>query len=261
MENKENKKRKLIALLATLLAHGVLLICFIFFGLTHAYPPPPEMGIEVDMGGGGGGGSSAGNIAQNSPPSAPQTSNQQLLTQNTEETAALNANKTKPSTQQTVNQPVTKQPSVTPDPQPTVNQNALFPNKKGTGGSNTGGTGTGIGTGDGSGIGDGTGSGSGGGSGAGSGGGTGDFYLDGRPVINKAYPKAKNNLNGVVKIEFRADPQGNVTHAEVLMRGTTIQDPAIWEECKQAAKKSTFKAKTDAPTEQKGIITYKFIPQ
>ena len=105
----------------------------------------------------------------------------------------------------------------------------------------------------------GTGRGSGSGIDTDAGAGIGDFWLDGRPVICKAYPKARENTSGIVVVEFRADRNGNVIYAKAGARGTTINDAALWAECERAAKLSKFKAKEDAPTEQRGTIRYRFV--
>ena len=97
------------------------------------------------------------------------------------------------------------------------------------------------------------------GSGSGSGVGTGDFWLDGRPVVYKVYPKASENTSGIVVVEFRADKEGNVKYAKAGARGTTINDNALWAECERAAKMSKFKEKKDAPDEQRGTIRYRFV--
>lgn len=102
-------------------------------------------------------------------------------------------------------------------------------------------------------------SGTGSGSGSSVGTGTGDFWLDGRPVICKAYPKYSENASGIVVVEFSADRDGNVKYAKAGARGTTINDAALWAECEKAAKKSKFKAKEDAPDEQRGTIRYRFV--
>lgn len=233
----------------------IYLLLFVFFrtcGLKHMVPPPPEYGIELDMSGGGGGGAS---VAENRPSDAApaaqptprtQTAAPRVSTQRTEATPKVTADQPKTTT--------TTQ--TTPaEPQPTVNENALF--KKKPGGST--GSGSGSGSGQGSGTGVGIGSGSGGGVGSGSGQGTGDFWLDGRPVVNKAYPKARENTSGLVIVEFRADKEGKVIYAKAGVRGTTINDSELWAECERAAKLSTFKAKDDAPAEQRGTIRYKFV--
>jgi hypothetical protein len=247
-----SKRNKAIALITTAVLHGLLLLCFIFMGLTHQVPPPPEYGIEVDMGGGGGG---SDRQSSDRPTVAQQTSSRardNVSTQDIEATANLNtAKRTTPNPNNTPQPTTTTETNVSETP--TVNQNALFRRNTAQGG----GSGSGSGTGKGSGSGTGTGSNA--GSGVGNYGG--DFYLDGRPVINKAFPKAKNNLEGIVKVDFRADREGNVVYAKAGGRGTTINDPQIWEECEKAAMRSKFKANHDAQVEEKGVITYRFIIQ
>jgi hypothetical protein len=262
---KDKKRNKVIALITTVILHGLLLICFVFMGLTYQVPPPPEYGIEIDMGGGGGGGGNPKNTHRTTTASNPAAS-EHISTQNTEESVALNTTR-KPNIDRTQQQtaPVDNQSKV--EEAPTVNQNALFrrntaqSGEGGSGGGSGGGTGTGYGSGTGSGTGSGSGSGSGGGSGSGMGDGIGDFFLNGRPVVSKAFPKTKNNLEGVVKVDFRADRDGNVIYAKAGGRGTNINDPQIWEECEKAAKLSKFKAKSDAQIEEKGVITYRFVLQ
>ena len=94
---------------------------------------------------------------------------------------------------------------------------------------------------------------------AGTGAGNGEFFLDGRPVVKKAYPKARVNTSGLVIVEFHADPEGNVVYTKAGVRGTTINDAELWAECERAAKQSKFKAKVDAVSEQKGTIRYRFV--
>jgi hypothetical protein len=86
----------------------------------------------------------------------------------------------------------------------------------------------------------------------------GDFFLEGRPVINKVFPKTENNMEGTVIVEFRADKGGNVVYAKAGGKGTSINDQQIWEECERAAIRSKFKAKPDAQVEEKGLIRYRF---
>ncbi|MDR1878457.1 MAG: hypothetical protein LBQ64_02710 [Bacteroidales bacterium] len=242
---------KVIAWITTAVLHGLLLLCFIFMGLTHQVPPPPEYGVELDLGGGGGGSSIQSVDRPTGTQQTSPSSSDKISTQDIEETATLNtAKRTTPNPNNTP-QPTTTKTNVSETP--TVNQNALFKRNTAQGG----GSGTGSGTGKGSGSGTGTGSNA--GSGVGNAGG--DFYLDGRPVESKAFPKAKNNLEGTVKVDFRADREGNVTYAKAGGRGTTINDQQVWEECEKAAMRSKFKAKPDAQVEEKGVITYRFIIQ
>lgn len=241
IENKQEKKNKIIAFTSVGIVYILMFVCFIFLGLTHQVPPPPEYGIEVDMSGGGGGGSSGSVDSKSS--AIPKTSQvaQKIATQNTDMTTAVPSG--------------TKQNATTTPTAPTVDDRAMFKPRNKQGG---GGEGTGQGSGKGSGVGPGEGSGTGGGIGSGHGTGIGDFWLDGRPVIQKAYPKSKNNLEGVVVVEFRADKAGNVIFAKAGVKGTTITDPDVWRECERAAKESKFKSKADALAEEKGKITYKF---
>ncbi len=242
VENKQQKKNKIIAILSVVIVYILMFLCFIFLGLTHQVPPPPEYGVEVDMSGGGGGGSSGSENKQSTSTTTTQPS-KKIATQRTEETSSIVSGKNQQTTKEIM---------------PTVNEDALFKRRTTQG---TGGEGTGIGSGEGSGIGPGSGSGSGGGSGAGYGSGDGDFWLDGRPVIKKAFPKSKNNMEGLVIVEFRADKEGNVIYAKAGIKGTTILDSDIWKECEKAAKESKFKSKSDASTEEKGVIRYRFIIQ
>ncbi len=233
------KKNKIIAWSISIGLHIIVLVCFFFLGLKHQVPPPPEYGIEIAMGGGGGGAAGATTATAATP-----VAQEKLITQEQEATTAL------ASAQKPTNKPV-KTPATTPkvtEPAPTINQNALFKRN----------TNTNSGTG--SGIGSGTGSGKGSGSGNGMGNGDGDgFFLNGRPVIKKAFPKSQNNLNGIVIVEFRANPEGKVVYAKAGVRGTTITDPHVWEACEEAARNSLFQSKANAGAEERGTITYRFV--
>ena len=251
-ETPEERRYRMVAAVVVVVVYLLLFLFFIAAGLKHQVPPPPEYGIELDMSGGGGGGSAqvsntrSDQPANTSPaPSQPKAA-PRVSTQRTEATPKVTTDQPKTNTT------AQAEPTVT---QPTVNENALFKKKKG--GST--GSGSGSGTGQGSGEGPGSGSGSGGGVGSGSGQGTGDFWLDGRPVVFKAYPKGGENISGWVIVEFRADKDGNVIYAKAGVRGTTINDSELWAECERAAKLSKFKAKDDAPAEQRGTIRYRFV--
>lgn len=249
-ENPEYKRNQWIAGACVAVVYAALLIFFIAAGLTHQVPPPPEYGIELDMSGGGGGGAAA--EASTPEPEAvasqPATraSSPRISTQRAEATPKVVAEQPK-------NTSATEQTTT----QPEVNQMALFSKKAGL--KSGGGEGGGSGSGTGSGNGPGSGSGSGGGQGSGAGAGTGAFFLDGRPVVYKAFPNGGENLNGMVFVEFRADKDGNVVYAKAGVRGTTLNDAALWKECERAAMKSKFKKKEDAAAEEKGTIRYKFV--
>lgn len=251
-ENPEYKRNQWIAGACVAVVYAALLIFFIAAGLTHQVPPPPEYGIELDMSGGGGGGASASVSApaDETPAAqaAPRPTSARVSTQRVEATHRVASE-----------QPKTTSNTVQDNPQPEVNQSALFRKKKG---QLAGGQGTGAGSGSGSGTGAGSGSGSGGGDGSGTGTGDDDgFKLYGRSVVHRAYPKGGENLNGIVVVEFRADRDGKVVYAKAGGRGTTINNAALWDECERAAMKSIFNKNADAAAEEKGTIHYKFVPR
>ena len=244
------RRNRIIGIVVSLLFHSLLFLMFCFMGLAYQYPPPPEIGIEVDMGGGSrGGGSKGGETAEIRTPQPSTTDN--TPTQDIDPTVPVNTT-TKPNPTPTNTHPPA-------DPVQVVDQKALFPPKKGNSGGggsggigNEGGTGKGIGSDSGDGD---------GGIGKSIGGGIGDFSLKGRPVVSKAFPPSRPNLEGIVVVEFRADREGNVIHAKAGARGTTITNAQIWDECEKAARRSKFKAKSDAEIEERGTITYKFVIQ
>ncbi|MBS7313972.1 MAG: hypothetical protein KIG54_04260, partial [Bacteroidales bacterium] len=124
-----------------------------------------------------------------------------------------------------------------------IDQNALFTKgrvKKGSGGS------TGVGEGSGKGSG-----GEGGGSGI-------SFSLAGRGSKSLPLPTATSSENGSIVVEIRVDQEGNVVFAKAVWKGTTLTDTNLWRRCEQAAKKSKFTAKPDAPELVPGTITYIF---
>ena len=41
---------KLIGLIVSIVAHGLLILCLLLMGLRYPDPPPPELGVEMDMG-------------------------------------------------------------------------------------------------------------------------------------------------------------------------------------------------------------------
>ena len=103
-------------------------------------------------------------------------------------------------------------------------------------------------------MGEGSGKGSGG-----EGGGSGvAFSLAGRGPKSLPEPTATSSENGSIVVEIRVDQEGNVVFAKAVWKGTTLTDTNLWRRCEQAAKKSKFTAKPDAPELQPGKITYIF---
>ena len=234
---------KLIGLIVSIVAHGLLILCLLLMGLRYPDPPPPELGVEMDMGEFSDVGTDSEHAAEGGEDLSSESSyandDNNELTQQSED-VPLTSKKT-PSPTKNKKKP---KDNVKPQSEETkIDQNALFTKgrvKKGSGGS------TGVGEGSGKGSG-----GEGGGSGI-------SFSLEGRGSTSLPKPTATSTENGTIVVTIMVDQEGNVVSAKAILRGTTLRDTNLWRRCEQAAKKSKFTAKPDAPELQKGTITYKF---
>ena len=208
------------------------------------------------------------------------TETEDMLAQETEDAPSVPVRTaTKPKktdTKPAVNQP----PQPVAVKQPVVDPNALYKKSKQTSDGTTGktgnqgredgttksgnyggtgsGKGTGSGTGTGSGIGSGTGSGVGSGNGSGTGSGT-SFELTGRSA--KYFPKPVYNSpeQGMIVVSIKVDQNGKVTYASAGAKGTTISEIGLRQQAEAAARRTTFSPNPDAPEEQRGTITYRFL--
>ena len=235
---------KLIGLIVSIVAHGLLILCLLLMGLRYPDPPPPELGVEMDMGEFSDVGTDSEHAAEGGEDLSSESSyandDNNELTQQSED-VPLTSKKT-PSPTKNKKKP---KDNVKPQSEETkIDQNALFTKgrvKKGSGGS------TGVGEGSGKGSG-----GEGGGSGI-------SFSLAGRGSKSLPEPTATSSENGSIVVEIRVDQEGNVVSAKAGARGTTLwEDKKLWRLCEQAAKKSKFTANPDAPELQPGKITYIF---
>lgn len=234
---------KLIGLIVSIVAHGLLVLCLLLMGLRYPDPPPPELGVEMDMGEFSDVGTDSEHAAEGGEDLSSESSyandDNSELTQQSED-VPLTSKKT-PSPTKNKKKP---KDNVKPQSDETkVDQNALFTKgrvKKGSGGS------TGVGEGSGKGSG-----GEGGGSGI-------SFSLEGRGSTSLPKPTATSTENGTIVVTIMVDQEGNVVSAKAILRGTTLRDTNLWRRCEQAAKKSKFTANPDAPELQGGKITYIF---
>lgn len=234
---------KLIGLIVSIVAHGLLILCLLLMGLRYPDPPPPELGVEMDMGEFSDVGTDSEHAAEGGEDLSSESSyandDNNELTQQSED-VPLTSKKT-PSPTKNKKKP---KDNVKPQSEETkIDQNALFTKgrvKKGSGGS------TGVGEGSGKGSG-----GEGGGSGI-------SFSLAGRGSKSLPLPTATSPENGSIVVEIRVDQEGNVVFAKAVWKGTTLTDTNLWRRCEQAAKKSKFTAKPDALELQPGKITYIF---
>ena len=234
---------KLIGLIVSIVAHGLLVLCLLLMGLRYPDPPPPELGVEMDMGEFSDVGTDSEHAAEGGEDLSSESSyandDNNELTQQSEDVPLVS--KKTPSPAKNKKKP---KDNVKPQSEETkIDQNALFTKgrvKKGSGGS------TGVGEGSGKGSG-----GEGGGSGI-------AFSLAGRGSNELHKPTATSPANGSIVVEIRVDQEGNVVFAKAGVRGTTLWDTNLWRRCEQAAKKSKFTAKPDAPELDPGTITYIF---
>lgn len=230
---------KLIGLIVSIVAHGLLVLCLLLMGLRYPDPPPPELGVEMDMGEFSDVGTDSEHAAEGGEDLSSESSyandDNNELTQQSEDVPLVS--KKTPSPTKNKKKP---KDNVKPQSEETkIDQNALFTKgrvKKGSGGS------TGVGEGSG---------GEGGGSGI-------SFSLAGRGSKSLPGPTATSPENGNIVVEIRVDQEGNVVFAKAGVRGTTLWDTNLWRRCEQAAKKSKFTAKPDAPELDPGTITYIF---
>jgi TonB family protein len=83
--------------------------------------------------------------------------------------------------------------------------------------------------------------------------------LSGRSVMG-GFPKpAYDSPNqGKVVVEVVVNQEGKVTSARALVKGSTIQDAILFKAAEEAAMKTRFNIKKDAPISQIGTIIYVF---
>lgn len=243
--NQENNKLRLISAGVTCLFSVLVLMLLFVIKLSYSYPPPPEIGVEMsqenltDIETAGYEGMQGGGENNTDPTTAPNNDDDYSITQNSEP-SNLTA------------KPKKTNPKKNKKEEPIVDDNALF--KKGK--VKTGGSGSSSSTGDGGKVGSGSGSGI-VGQGASSSGTS--FSLNGRGAKSLSKPKTNKDETGKVVVKITVDQQGNVVKAVAGEKGTTLMNTNLWRLCEQAAKRSKFSEKADAPELQQGTITYKFV--
>ena len=281
----------------TIIFHLLLILLLWLTVLKTPIPPFPDtgggggggLGIEVNLGNSENGmGVNEANISfpefkqpakdiiNPEPVNIKSTTDENVLTDETtpENVTTLNTNK---------ENKITKT-EVKPE-EPKINTAALFKkvnsdgntNKSGNQGNTDGnpnsknytkggGSGTGQGIGNGSGIGSGSGSGTGGGTGSGTGTGIGSgngpgisFSLKDRNAKSLPKPEYSSKEQGTVVVKIWVNNKGEVTRVTAGERGTTTSDRTLWKLAENAAMRSRFTPEPNAPEEQTGSITYKFI--
>ncbi len=83
--------------------------------------------------------------------------------------------------------------------------------------------------------------------------------LAGRSVMG-SLPEPEYNVNksGKVVVKISVNQYGKVIDATAGITGTTVQDRTLWEAAKRAALRAQFNTSSSAPVVQEGTITYIF---
>jgi TonB family protein len=84
------------------------------------------------------------------------------------------------------------------------------------------------------------------------------FNLEGRDGVYVPDPALNYQRQGVVVVEILVDRNGKVVSAREGVKGSTTMDVTLLRLAREAALKSRFTSKADAPVHQKGTITYHF---
>jgi len=249
------KKSKRKGIIGTILFHILLLVAFLFMGLTYQDPPPAEEGISINFG------FTDEGLGKIEPKDTEEVidpveeeiieekieSTEEIVTQTTIETAAVEKTEEK---KKVVEKEQLKE-EIIEEKKPEVNKKAIYTGKKETtitsegnekgegnkgaidGDTNANAEGGGIGE-------DGT-----------------AYQLGGRKANIKPKPQG-NQVEGKVVVAITVDRLGNVINATPGAKGSTTLDGQLLKRAKNAALKTKFEPKPSAPTNQQGKIIYSF---
>ncbi|MEG1763175.1 MAG: hypothetical protein RR256_06165, partial [Bacteroidales bacterium] len=215
--DKKEKESHVIAGIGTLLVCGLLFLILWFMGLDRTWPPPPEYGVEVNLGFSdqGMGEHQMDQLVQNqlqNNANEPTPDQEQMQTQDEEETVSISSQKQKKMYRKTPKTKVSQSsenPRVQESNTPALNPNALYPGKRNATASSQGNAG---------GIGDqGKPNGNPEASGYGGSGGNGgiSFSVTGRTLKSLARPAYDSEEQGVVVVKIWVNPQGEITRTQV----------------------------------------------
>ena len=249
------KKNKRKGIIGTILFHTLLLIAFLFMGLTYQIPPPAEEGISINFGYVNEGVTKAEPEDKSETPEPVQeeiveeqsSADEEVVTQETEEAPIVK------KTEQKKKDPKPEKKEVIEEKKPEVNKKALYTGKKKNKEIDEGNTGEhgnqGVIDGDPNAK-------------AYSGGGIGTdgiaYQLGGRSPEFKAKPIYKIQEEGKVVVIITVDRLGNVVNAIPGAKGSTTLNKYLLDKAKEAAIKTKFNPKQSAPENQQGKIVYHF---
>tara|TARA_B110000438_G_scaffold254426_1_gene260652 strand:- start:184 stop:963 length:780 start_codon:yes stop_codon:yes gene_type:complete len=251
------KKSKRKGIIGTILFHVLLLVAFLFMGLTYQDPPPAEEGISINFG------FTDEGLGEIEPEDTEEIidpveeeiieeqieSTEEIVTQTTIETPAVEKTEEK---KKIVEKEQPKE-EVIEETKPEVNKKAIYTGKKETTATSEGnekGEGN-QGAIDGDPNAD-----------AYEGGGIGEdgtaYQLGGRKAEFKATPIYTIQVEGKVVVAITVDRLGNVIYANPGIKGSTTLNKELLQRAKTAALKTKFEPKPSTPTNQQGKIIYSF---
>lgn len=250
-------KNSRVGLIGTIVFHALLLLFLLFFGLTYFDPPPSEEGITINFGTSDNGMGNEQIQATNTPIETVSqdhsevqeaTSSEDIVTQNTTETIAVNAKENTEKAEKV--SPPKEEKKISNDLSAALSalDNAKQNTANSEGETNSpddqgaidgdvnsskytgGGRGSGI-----------------------------TYSLAGRSL--RTTPKIKDNSQeeGKVVVDIVVDKYGKVVKAIAGARGSTTSNSTLLNKAKEAALKTRFNAKPDAVSDQKGKMTFVFI--
>ena len=253
--NSLEKKDKLNGIIGTILFHCLLFLAFLFMGLTYQDPPPEEEGISINFGFSNEG---SGEIEPDNNEESPEIieeiieeqieSHEKIITQALIETPTIEK---KEIIKKNIEKKKPKEEIIEKE-KPKIIKKALYTGKKKNRKNIQGEEGLegnqGIIDGEinsdiykGGGIGeDGT-----------------AYQLGGRKASIKPKPKG-NHIEGKVVVIITVDKLGNVIYANAGAKGSTTLNKELLQRATQAALKTKFEAKRNAPSNQQGKIIYDF---
>lgn len=266
-ELEESKRDKRKGLVATIIAHAVILLLMIFlFKFLPPDPPIEEQGISINFGTSSDGQGLVQPTQNPSPTPSPDpdqaaaakpvvsTPDENVMTSTDPVNVSIKTTKEPKKPKETKKEEV-KKPMEEKPAEPVVNPNALYQGKK-SGGSTASEGETGKPGDQGNPAGDRNAPGREGTQGGGSGGGI-SYDLAGRNPISLPKPQYTSEKYGRVVVDITVDDNGNVIKAKAGARGTTVSDPELFKRAEEAALKAKFnKGGSD---KQVGTITYNFI--
>ena len=262
LSNNEQKERKsrIAAVAGTIVFHALMLVVLLLLAFHTPLPLPGEEGVEVNIGYSDNGmGDIQPEVPALAPEAAPQPSqnksDEQLVTENTEDAPVIDKNKKKTVKPTPILKPT---PVVEKPKEPTVNQKALYPGKstKTATGGNQGTTGKPGDQGSPNGTPGSTNYEGNGGKGNGI-----SFDLGGRGSRSLPKPTYNSPEQGKIVVSIKVNREGKVTYASAGAKGTTISEINLRQQAESAARKTLFAPDADAPEEQRGTITYVFVKQ